>query len=151
MIEKHIQTLNANPFFGAMIIQAFYKGFGKAQCSIVLHYTILPMIFFGETRKSLSIINIRTDLSKFVELNKVSLLDLQVRIEQFKNLTNQTLIYLHNHNKIKLDSEVSIIEPLTFDEYSDDMKIYLRASHYFGYLLANEEISTVFKNLNVIL
>lgn len=151
MIEKHIQILNSNPFLCGLILQSFYNGLGKKECDILLQYLVLPIVLYGETRKTLTEINIRTDLEKYVDKNKLSLLELQNRIDQFKNLTNQALIYLHNHKKIKLDSTIEVIEPVNYETYSNDLKNYLRASHYFGNLLSNSDTITVYKTLNVIL
>ena len=151
MIEKYIQVLNTNPFFCGLILQSFYKGFGKKHCDILLQYLVLPIVLYGETRKTLSEINIKTDLDRYVEKNKLSLLELQDRIEQFKKLTNLAMIYLHNKAKIKLDAEIEVIESINYETFSDDLKNYLKASYYLGCLLSNSDTPSICKTLNVIL
>ncbi len=150
MIEKHIQVLNVNPFFCSLILQAFYKGYDKSQCEVLIHYLILPILLFNETRKPLTEINIKTNFEKYIESNKIHLLELQEKIWNFKDLTNQTLIYLHNHNKIKLDAKVEVLEEISYENYTDDLKSFLRAAHYWGFLLSKIDTITVYKSLKVI-
>lgn len=150
MIEKHIKILNTNPFFCSLLFQAFYKGFEKKQCSILLQYLVLPIVLYSETRNTLEKLTTKTDFENYVESNKLYLIELQDRIWELKNLTNRTLIYLHSHNKINLDAEIEILEPITYENFSDEIKTNLRASHYLGYLFSNMETSEVYRTLNVI-
>ncbi len=150
MIEKHIQILNANPFFCGLIFQSFYKGYEKENCPLLLHYLVLPIILFNDTRQILTEITKREDFNKFVNENKLTFIDLQTKIWNMQSITNSTLIYLHNHEKIKLKSDVEILQNLSYEKYFDDLKIYLRSAYYLGYLLKNEETQQIFKTLNVI-
>jgi len=150
MIEKHIQILNTNPFFCGLIFQSFYKGYEKKTCALLLHYLVLPIILFNDTRQILIGITKREDFNKFVNENKLTFIDLQTKIWNMKTITNLTLIYLQNHEKIKLKSDVEIFQNISYEKYSEDLKIYLRSAYYLGYLLTNKETQQVFKTLNVI-
>jgi hypothetical protein len=150
MIEKHIQILNANPFFCGLIFQSFYNGYEKENCPLFLHYIVLPIILFNDTRQILSEITKKVDFDKFVNENKLVFIDLQTKIWNMKNLTNTTLIYLHNHKKIELKANIEILHNLSYEKYSEDLNNYLRSAYYLGLLLTKEETRQVFKTLNVI-
>ncbi len=51
MIDKYLNKLNVNPFWGGLIIQSFHAGYNNKDCSLLLHYIILPMVLYGDVRK----------------------------------------------------------------------------------------------------
>ena len=150
MTEKDIYKLNVNPFLGSLIFQAFYKGYGKDELPLVLQYLVLPFILYGLTRNPLLSINKNSTLSKFSTTNKISLIDLQDRIWTLRKLTNQSLIVLHNSNKIILSSSITVNNVIDYNNYNEDMKIYLRSSTYLGILLSKESTENIFRILKVI-
>lgn len=150
MNEKDINKLNVNPFLGSLIFQAFYKGYGKDESPLVLQYLVLPFILYGLTRNPLLSINKNSTLFRFSTTNKINLIDLQDRIWALRQLTNQSLIVLHNSNDIKLSSSVYVKNVINYTDYNDDMKMYLRSSTYLGILLSKESTENVFRILKVI-
>lgn len=150
MSEKHINKLNVNPFLGGIIMQAFYSGYEKRECPIMLHYIILPIILFGDIRNPLLSVNRNSTLANFVSQNKLSFIDLQDSVWTLKRLTNLSLIALHNKQQIILKNMVEVKEVIDYSSYNEDMKKYLRAATYLGMMLKKETIQDVYKILKVI-
>jgi len=150
MIEKHIQKLNFNPFFTGLIFQAFYEGYEKKTCPLILHYLISPIIMFKETRNLFTSITKNAVLDKIVESNAISFLDLQYRIWKMKEHTNQSLINLHNTGKIELKNDINIIETINYVQYDDTLKSHIRSSHYLGILFKEFEVHEIYKIFKVI-
>lgn len=150
MSEKHINKLNVNPFLCSIILQAFYRGYEDDKCPLLLHYIVVPMILFGDIRTSLLSINKNMELNNFVSLNKINLINLQESVWFFRRITNQALIVLHNKQQIKLSSTVEILGTADYNNYSDDVKKYLRAATYLGIMFKKEPIENIFKIFKVI-
>ncbi|MGL5257354.1 MAG: three component ABC system middle component [Proteocatella sp.] len=150
MIDKYINKLNTNPFWGGLIIQAFHRGYDNKECPLILHYIILPMVLYGDIRKSLLHINKNTTLTNFVSQNRANLIDLQQLIWKLKYTTNQALTGLHNKEYIQLKEHVRVIKTIDYNNYDDDMKKYLRAATYLGVILKKETLLDAFKILKII-
>jgi len=150
MIDNIIYKLNVNPFLNGLIIQAFYFGYEKKECSILLHYIILPIILNGDIRKSLMSNNKNLSIDEFVKRNKIELINLQDNLWKSRDMTNEALIVLHNNGQIKLASTIQINETVNYTNYNHDMRQYLRSATYLGILLSNESIENIYKSLNVI-
>lgn len=150
MIDKYINKLNVNPFWGRLIIQAFHAGYNNKECSLLLHYIILPMVLYGDVRNSLLLINKNTTLTNFVSQNRANLIELQQHIWILRNPTNQALIVLHNKKYIQLKEYVEVIKTIDYNNYNDDMRKYLRAATYLGLMLKKETLLDVFRILKIV-
>jgi len=150
MIEKHINKLNVNPFLSGIILKAFYAGFSENECPLLIHYVVLPMVLYGDLRNSLLAVNKNITLTNFVTQNKIHLIDFQQNLWSLKQLTNQSLIVLHNKQSIILKDKVEVIETVDYNNYNEDIKKYLRASNYLGLMLKKETIEDVYKILMII-
>lgn len=150
MIEKHINKLNINSFLSGIVFKAFYAGYNEKECPLLIHYVILPMVLYGDLRKSLLAVNKNITLTNFVSQNKIHLIDFQQNLWSLKKLTNQSLIILHNKQSIILKDQVKIIETTDYNSYNEDIKKYLRASNYLGLMLKKEAVEDVYKILKVI-
>ena len=150
MIDKYINKLNVNPFWGGLIIQAFHAGYNNKECSLLLHYIILPMVLYGDVRNSLLLINKKTTLTNFVSQNRANLIELQQHIWILRSPTNQALIVLHNKEYIQLKEYVEVIKTIDYNNYNDDMRKYLRAATYLGVMLKRETLLDVFKILKIV-
>ena len=150
MIERHLQKLNINPFFIGLVFQSFYQGYGKDSCPILLHYIITPLALYKESRDLFSSINRNASLSQIIEENQVALIELQERIWKTKELSNLSLISLHNQGKVQIKEDVIISEAIKYENYNVDFKNILRASHYLGLLFRDIETIDIFKIFKVI-
>lgn len=150
MIEKHIYKLNVNPFWGGLIIQSFYSGYDKPTCPLILHYIILPVIMYSETKKIFQNISKNASIDDLISNNKVAFLGLQERIWAMRDLTNMALINLENKKIIKLKAEVEIMKTEIYEKYQDEIKSYLRSANYLGKILKDNETQDIFKKLKII-
>lgn len=148
MIEKHLHRLNVNPFFGGMIFQAFYKGYEKGKCPLILNYLVLPLTMHLDTRDVLLTINSQTNLRTLINSNKTAFINLQTRIWNLRRLTNLSLLYLHNKKIISLKTDIEIYKNLNHRQYKNE--VILKSSHYTGVLFKNEDLLDIFKILKVI-
>lgn len=150
MIEKHINKVNVNPFFASLIFQSFYNGYESDKCSILLHYLVLPLTMYSETRNIFSRVNVRNNLENIVKTNKLEFSDIQDKVWALKKLTNLTLINLHTQKCISLHANVEVYEKTNYEDYSE-IKDYLRSATYVGKLFKNETDADIFKHLKVII
>jgi len=150
MIDKIIHKLNVNPFLNGLIIQAFYLGYKKTECSLLMHYVILPIILNGDLRQTLMSSNKNLSIDEFVHRNKIDLINLQDNLWKSRDMTNEALIVLHNNGQIKLSSIIQINETVNYVNYNQDLKQYLRSATYLGILFSNESIENIYKLLNII-
>ena len=150
MIDKIIYKLNVNPFLNGLIIQAFYSGYKKKDCSLLLHYIILPIILNGDLRQKLMYSNKNLSIDEFVKRTKVDLINLQENLWKSRDMTNEALIVLHNNGQIKLSSSIQINDTIDYTNYNQDMRQYLRSATYLGILFSNESIENIYKSFNVI-
>jgi hypothetical protein len=150
MIDKHIKNININPFWGGIIIQAFHNGYNKEECPLNLHYTVLPIVMYKDSRKIFENITIRASLTKIVDENPITFSELQNRIWDMRRLTNMSLVNLNNSGKISLKSDVEIIETIDYQKFTGDTGPFLRAASYLGKLLRELSVLEVYKILKVI-
>ena len=103
----HIYTLRRTPFALAPVIHSFYDHWVGAEKDVLLSYLILPLVTYkplhtflqNSSRKS----SIRTLLQ---EPSRV--LGLELRIEEFKSITNAALLILTSERKIQIAEDMSI-------------------------------------------
>lgn len=150
MIDIIIHKLNVNPFLNGLIFQAFYNGYGKRECPLHLHYLVLPLLLNGNSRRALMSINKNQSIIEFTTKNKLNLINLQEDIWRLKELTNESLIVLHNNNQIELGNLVYINEVIDYKNYNADLKQYLKSATHLGILLKYELIQDIYKTFNVI-
>lgn len=150
MIEKHIQRINLNPFFTGLIFQAFYNGFTKKSCPLILHYLVPPLVMFKDSRELFTSITKNAVLSSIIESNPVSFFELQERVWKMKKHTNRSLINLHNTNKITLKENVQILETVNYEDSNQSNKTYMRSAHYIGVLFKEFEMHEIYKAFKVI-
>ncbi len=150
MIEKYLQKLNSNPFLIGLIFQSFYKGYNKTKCSILIHYLVVPIVLYKDSRDLFSTITKNASLSKIIDDNSLSFIELQERIWKMKELSNLSLISLHNQGKIQLNGIVEINETLKYESLSVDFKDILRSAHYLGILFSDIEVKDIYKIFKVI-
>ncbi len=150
MIDKHLQKLNLNPFMIGLIYQSFYNGYGKSECPILLHYIVSPLVFFKDSRVLFLSITKNASISKIIDDNTLAFIELQERIWKMKELSNLSLISLHNQDKILLKNIVEIKETIKYESINVDFKDLLRAAHYLGILFSDIDVHDVFKIFKVI-
>lgn len=150
MIEKHIHVIDVNPFLGGLIFQAFYKGYEGEECSVLIHYLILPMVMYSEMREVLCKLTKRHSLESVIKNNRISFLGLQERIWSMRHLTNLTLTNLSSQNNIIFGEKVEILNRLNYSGSNESIREYLKAAYYLGVLFKSEKIPDIFKHLKVI-
>ena len=150
MIEKHIKNINVNPFWGGIIIQAFHEGYNKEKCPLNLHYIILPLILFKDSRNLFESITVRASLVRIVNENQIVFSELQNRIWDMRRLTNMSLVNLNNSSAISLKNDVEIVETVDYLKLTGDTVPFLRAATYLGKLLREFNVLEVYKILKVV-
>ncbi len=150
MIEKHINKVNVNPFFASLIFQSFYYGYESGKCSILLHYLVLPLTMYSETRNIFSKVNVRNNIGKVVKTNKLEFSDMQDKVWALKKLTDLALVNLHNKQIISLQAVVEVYNKINYEQHNSEIRDHLRSATYVGKLFKNETESDIFKHLKVV-
>jgi hypothetical protein len=149
MIEDYLYKLNANPFIGGKIIQSFYNGYNKGDCPLAVNYLILPIVLFEDTRNLFQSYS-NGSLLTLIENNEVVFIDLQKRVWQLNELTNLSLIALHNQGAIKLKNDVEVIKTLMYSDFDEDIKKLFQPAHFLGKALKEFELKEVFQLFKII-
>ncbi|AWD13894.1 hypothetical protein FH505_00560 [Bacillus velezensis] len=152
-----IQNITLNPFFMSRIIHAFIQGYEKPSVPFNIIYIVLPIIYYGPSRKLLTKAQSRSSLrTLFVDdIDKATALGgLQERMLYFNTLTNQSFIIAANEERVRLNSNgmIELTQNIKYKEISNkNVREFIRAAHYLGLLCSKIEISNVYRLLGVII
>lgn len=152
MIEDKIETLHINPFFCSHILVHFFSGFNAKEISIAPAYLVLPLVLFEPTNKKLNELNNRSSLASAFAKNSSLLVDLQIRVDELKHLTNLSLIVAHNHEQILLSDKINILKTEDYHNEILEVSHIFKAAYYFGVICSKEaNYSEIFRFFKVVI
>lgn len=136
-----IKILAYNPYFCNNLIPYFLKGISKQKCDIILLHLLLPIVLHKESREKLNNANSRSSIYSIFS-DEISA-GIESRVDDFKKLTNQSLILAINKNYAKIDGEqIKLMNVINFD-FSKEKDSYIRpfykASFKFGELISGHK------------
>lgn len=143
----HIYTLRRTPFALAPVIHSFYDHWDVTEKDVLLSYLILPLVTYkplhqflhNSSRKS----SIRTLLQ---EPSRV--LGLELRIEEFKPITNAALLILTSERKIQIADDMSIATQGKIRVENADDKL-VKYARKLAVVLNGESVVSIYRSLGL--
>ncbi|AXP82221.1 hypothetical protein CJ739_3159 [Mariniflexile rhizosphaerae] len=156
MRAKDINILLYNPIWTSKILHHFISGaceskLGKLKFELI--YMGLPFIFDEVIFEKLINSNKNSSIStlfKSIEL-KNQLILMPNKIEEFKKITNQGLIYLGNKHKLVISDFIQMDDKIQYNKEQDMMKKqYFKAAYNWGQIIAKEDCKNIFIKLEIV-
>lgn len=165
MQTNKIVNLIFDPQWTSKLLHYFFSGFQKTNKSGIkteLLYLILPFLYDDLTRTRLYT---ASSQSTFVSIYKKkrgnddyeydyiqrSLINKNHQYIEFKEFTNNALIYLGNNIEVVINSHIIITELKTnFNSESKLYKNYCKAAYYLGVIFAKEDYKNILLKLGII-
>lgn len=156
MNAKEINNLLYNPRWTSKMLHYFISGACDSKSEKLkfeLIYFGLPFIFDEIVFEKLETCNKAssiTTLFKSPDL-KNRLVLMPQRIEAFKNITNQGLIYLGNKFELNINDSIMIKQKVHYnDEKNSTTKIYSKAAYNWGQIIAKEDYKNIFIQFEIV-
>jgi hypothetical protein len=155
MNAKDIHNLLFNPQWTSKLLHYFISGAANSKDSVKfeLIYIVLPLIFdevilekLESSNKSSSF----TTLFKTPELKNRTIL-LNQKVEAFRGITNQALIYLGNKVEVKIDKFIQIGQKIHYSqEQKPSSKFYAKSAYNLGLIMIKEDYKSIFVKFEIV-
>lgn len=156
---ESIFTISYNPIFMSEIVTAFIHGYIEKSGrfpSVLLINLVLPIILYKPSREKLCKANSRSSIRTTFQTNDenfINLGGLQVRYENLKNLSNESLIITINKWGIKIDDDMNLVLDTKsikeIKKYLNYNNCYLRAAKYLGIIFDGINVRDIYRRLGV--
>lgn len=143
----HIYTLHRNPFALAPVIQNFYQHWVPVENDILLSYLILPLVTFPPMHQFLK--RARRDSSvRTMTSNASRLIGLEMRMAEFKPITNSALLILKAEKRLNLMEDLSV-RAVQEPQAANSDKELLRYGQKLAMVLSGESVVTTYRMLGL--
>lgn len=155
MKSKELENMIFNPIYTSLIIHHFLSGvqsINKNGIKTELIYIVLPIIYNQELSRKLSKLNINSKLAPLIENNEYESFFSQInsKINDYKKITNHSLIVLSSNNNIKVDEFINIENSLNYKNEEDtNIRNIFKSAYNLGILFAKERYFTLIKKLRI--
>ncbi|RXI45761.1 hypothetical protein CRU99_03435 [Malaciobacter mytili] len=140
-----IHKLNNNIFVLTPLFVAFYKNLKQTPKNLLLSYLVLPLVLYKTSQQTIK--KSRMDSSVFTFLNskvkskRENVYGLPKRVHEYKEITNQCILYAIENKWLKLENDLSIV---VLEEQKNNMMNLDDAYK------ASSKLCNIFKELDVI-
>lgn len=146
-----IMTLIYNPFYMSKIIQGFVTGY-EEDVDIRLLFYVIPIVMHKPSREILQGARSNSTLySVFgkekeedlygIKINtKSSLSEVLELVEEYKELTKQSIVILSSTNKIYIKKKIVLIEGYDYIKAPSEVREYFKAAFYLGRILSTVDV-----------
>lgn len=155
MNARDLERLIFNPFHTSNLIHHCLSGFQSKNPNGIkweLVYLILPILYNGALSEKLSALNKNSRLNTFLENSKnysYILNQLNERLPEYRNLTNQALLVLTKTAGLKIAPFLWCNGIDFHGEQSEDLRKLYKASYNLGLVLAKESYFTIFLKFRI--
>lgn len=104
---EHLFTLQRTPFALAPVIHRFFEVSQTKERDVLLSYLILPMVLYPPMRTFLMRVRATSSLRTMCQ-EQSRLVGLAARVEEFKSLTNATMLILSAERGIEIADDLSV-------------------------------------------
>ncbi|MDI1330890.1 MULTISPECIES: three component ABC system middle component [Pseudomonas] len=146
-VSDHLYTLHRTPFALAPVIQSFYQHWEPVEKDVLLSYLILPLVtykpmhaFLHRARRDSSLRTMASDSER--------LIGLALRVEEFKPITNASLLILAAEKSLEITSELSV-RSLQKPQSVNSDKSLLRYSQKLAMVLSGENVVSIYRMLGL--
>lgn len=145
--SDHLYTLHRNPFALAPVIQSFYLDWKPIEKDVLLSYLILPLVTFPAMQDFLHYAN-RNSSIRTMTSDSCRLVGLQLRMDEYKPITNKALLILRADASLTLNEDLSVFvseNPLA----ANSDKNMLRFAKKLAMVFRNESVVTIYRMLGL--
>ena len=146
-VSDHLYTLHRTPFALAPVIQSFYEHWEPVEKDVLLSYLILPLVtykpmhaFLHRARRDSSLRTMASDAER--------LIGLALRVEEFKPITNASLLILAAEKSLEITPELSVLSVRKPQSVNSD-KSLLRYSEKLAMVLSGENVVSIYRMLGL--
>lgn len=146
-VSDHLYTLHRTPFALAPVIQSFYQHWEPVEKDVLLSYLILPLVtykpmhaFLHRARRDSSLRTMASDSER--------LIGLALRVEEFKPITNASLLILAAEKSLEITSELSV-RSLQKPQSVNSDKSLLKYSQKLAMVLSGENVVSIYRMLGL--
>ncbi|WP_414869835.1 three component ABC system middle component [Pseudomonas sp. IT-347P] len=143
----HIYTLRRTPFALAPVIQSFYDHWDPTEKDILLSYLILPLITYKPLHKFLHYAGKKSSLRTMMQ-EPERLLGLELRIEEFKPITNAALLILRSEMRLVINEDMSVATLGKVQEKNSDEKL-LKYARKLAVVFTGENVLSIYRSLGL--
>jgi len=145
--SEHLYTLHRTPFTLAPVIHGFYQDWESVEKDLLLSYLILPIVTYKPMHGFLK--GARTDSSIRTMSSVTSrLVGLEIRVEEFKPITNAALLILASEERLEVTQELSI-KTLKKPNIGNSDKNLFRYGQKLSMVLAGENVVSIYRMLGL--
>lgn len=145
--SDHLYTLHRNPFALAPVIQNFYLEWTPMEKDVLLSYLILPLVtypamksYLNNAGRNSSIRTMASDASRLVGLT--------LRLEEYKPITNTSLLILRAEGSMSLAEDLSVVAEGNPQAANADKEM-LRYATKLSMIFRNESVVTIYRMLGL--
>jgi hypothetical protein len=146
-VSEHLYTLHRTPFALAPVIQSFYQHWEPVEKDVLLSYLILPLVtykpmhaFLHRARRDSSLRTMGSDSER--------LIGLALRVEEFKPITNASLLILAAEKSLEITPELSV-RTLQKPQLVNSDKSLVRYGEKLAMVLSGENVVSIYRMLGL--
>jgi len=143
----HIYTLRRTPFALAPVIHTFYDHWDGVEKDVLLSYLILPLITYKPIRNFLSNSNRKSSIRTLTQ-EASRIVGLELRLEEFKPITNAALLILTSEKSIALNEDMSVTTLGKIREENADESL-LKLARKLAVILTGENVVSIYRTLGL--
>jgi hypothetical protein len=107
-----IYKINNNIFILTPLFVVFYKNLKPTPKNLLLSYLVLPLVLYKTSQQKIKTSNSRSSIFSFLnskeKIKRENVYGLPKRVQEYKELTNQCILYAINCGWLKLNEDLSI-------------------------------------------
>lgn len=140
-----VYKINNNIFVLTPLLVAFYQNLKPNPKNLLLSYLVLPLVLYKASQEKIkssnSTSNIFTFLNSKDKKKRASVYGLPKRVQEYKEITNQCILYALENKWLKLNDDLSII---VLEEQKNNI------SSLNDSFKASSKLCNIFKDLDVV-
>ncbi len=143
----HIYTLRRTPFALAPIIHSFYDHWDPTEKDILLSYLVLPLVTYKPLRQFLHYAGKNSSIRTLMQEPK-RILGLESRIEEYKPITNASLLILTSEQNFKINEDMSVAPQGKIRTENADAQL-LKYARKLAVVFAGENVVSAYRSLGL--
>ncbi|MEG1089886.1 MAG: three component ABC system middle component [Acinetobacter sp.] len=146
-VSEYLYTLHRTPFALAPIIHGFYQDWEPVEKDLLLSYLILPIVTYRPMHGFLKGARIDSSIRTMSSVTS-RLVGLEIRVEEFKPITNAALLILASEGSLEITQELSI-KTLKKPNVDNSDKNLFRYGQKLSMVLAGENVVSIYRMLGL--
>ena len=144
---EHLFSLQRSPYILAPVIHRFYEVSAPRERDILLSYLVLPILLYPPMAKYLMSANRKSSLRTMCS-QQSRLVGLDSRLEDFKSLTNASILILTADRSIEIDEKLSVrsIGKVKSENAKGDL---INASQKLASIFADIDVVSIYRTFGL--